>query len=202
VKDGIIDSARLLTSSEVGALLQVNASSVKNWVDEGRLTAFRTPGGHRRVRASDLVRFLETHGMPIPRSLEGVSRRRLLVVDDDTGHLRAVARLFRKHEARIQLELASNAIDALVMVGSFKPHLVVLDVVMPGVDGLEVCRRLKAHPETRQVGVVIMSGQLTADVEKKARQAGARSCMRRPLDVDVILDELGVSNQPGSRGGP
>jgi excisionase family DNA binding protein len=200
VKDGIIDAAQLLTSSEVGDLLQVNASSVKNWVDEGRLTAFRTPGGHRRIRASDLVCFLETHGMPIPRSLESVSRRRLLVVDDDTAHLRVVARLFRKHEARIQLELASNAIDALVMVGSFRPHLVVLDVFMPEVDGIEVCRRLKAHPETRQVGVVIMSGQLTAEVQNKARHAGARSCMRKPLDVDVILGQLGLSNQPGSRG--
>jgi CheY-like chemotaxis protein len=70
------------------------------------------------------------------------------------------------------------------------------------VNGIEVCRRLQAHRETRAVGVVILCGQLTADVENKARQAGARLCMRKPVDVDVILGQLGLSNQPGSRGAP
>ena len=62
-----LHSERLLTSHEVGALLQVNPSSVKKWVNEGRIAAFRTPGGHRRIRVADLVDFLHRHAMPIPR---------------------------------------------------------------------------------------------------------------------------------------
>src|SRR5260370_5844825 len=71
-----IEADSLLTSHEVGDLLQVNPSSINKWVNEGRITAFRTPGGHRRIRASDLVRFLDGHKMPIPKMLAGVSKRR------------------------------------------------------------------------------------------------------------------------------
>jgi excisionase family DNA binding protein len=187
-----IQPEALLTSSEVGDLLQVNPSSVKNWVNEGRISAFRTPGGHRRIRVIDLVAFLHLHRMPVPKQLEHVSRRRLLVADDDPMQLRTIAREFRRHEARVQVLTTQNGIDALVAVGSWKPHLIVLDVFMPEIDGLEVCRRLKANPDTRHVGVIVNSAHLSTDVERSAMNAGARRCMHKPLEVGVILEELGV----------
>src|SRR5581483_11780916 len=183
----------LLTSSEVGDLLQVNPSSVKNWVNEGLISAFRTPGGHRRIRVADLVAFLDQQKIPVPKKLEHVSRRRLLVVDDDPMQLRSMAREFRRHESRVQVALVQNGIDALVMVGSFKPHLIVLDVFMPELDGLEVCRRLKTNPDTKHVGVVVNSAHLTPEVERSAINAGARRCLPKPVEVAVILDELGVA---------
>src|SRR5262249_34977795 len=155
-------------------LLQVNPSSVKNWVNEGRIAAFRTPGGHRRIRVADLVAFLSVHRMRIPEPLERVWRRRLLVVDDEPQHLQALRRSFRRYDARVQVALADNGIDALVLVGSFKPHLIVLDVFMPGLDGLEVCRRLKANPETREIGVIVASALMTPELAEGARLAGAR----------------------------
>jgi excisionase family DNA binding protein len=188
-----IDPERLLTSTEVGELLQVNPSSVKNWVNEGRITCFRTPGGHRRIRASDLVEFLAKHKMPIPTSLEAAGRKRLLIVDDDMMHLRTMGRLVnQRYQDRVHVALTENGIDALVMVGSFKPHLIVLDVFMPEIDGLEVCRRLKANPETRDIQVIVASGHLTAEVEDNAMRAGARRCLTKPIDVDLIIEELGI----------
>jgi len=184
---------RLLTSHEVGDLLQVNPSSVKKWVNEGRIAAFRTPGGHRRIRASDLVEFLDVHKMPIPRPLAGASKRRLLIVDDNLQHLKAVERVLKPHLGRIHVSLTSNGIDALVLVGSFKPHLVVLDVFMPEIDGLEVCRRLKANGETRAINVLIATGNLTSELETAALEAGALRCMQKPIDVGVVLENLGVA---------
>lgn len=189
---GKIDPDHLLTSSEVGQLLQVNASSVKKWVNDGRIAAHRTPGGHRRIRAADLVAFLTAHRIPIPRELEQLSRRRLLVVDDDQAHLKAIERSLRRHAARLELALCDNGIDALVRVGSFHPHLVVLDVFMPDLDGLEVCRRLQANPETQDVGVIVASGHLTGEIERSAREAGARCCLSKPIDLEAVLSELGV----------
>jgi excisionase family DNA binding protein len=114
-----LHAEHLLTSHEVGDLLQVNPSSVKKWVNEGRIAAFRTPGGHRRIRVADLVDFLHRHAMPIPGKLAGVSKRKLLIVDDDLMHLRAIERRLKPYRARLQMELVQNGIDALVMVGSF-----------------------------------------------------------------------------------
>lgn len=179
---------QLLTSHEVGALLQVNPSSVNNWVNEGRIPAFRTPGGHRRIRIADLVQFLSAHDMPIPRHLD--TRRRLLVVDDDKRYLASLKRLARGHAAQVDIELVENGIDALVRVGAFEPHLIVLDVFMPDVDGVEVCRRLKANEGTRGIDVLVTSGNLTPEIERKARAAGAMDCLHKPVRFTTILQHL------------
>lgn len=191
-----LHAERLLTSHEVGDLLQVNPSSVKKWVNEGRIAAFRTPGGHRRIRVADLVDFLNRHAMPIPRPLASASKKRLLVVDDDLMHLRALERRMRPYRARVQLELTQNGIDALVMVGSFKPDLIVLDVFMPELDGVEVCRRLKLKIETRHIGVIVTSAHLTKAIEEKALEAGALTCVPKPTDLKVLIEHLGLQHQP------
>lgn len=188
---------RLLTSHEVGDLLQVNPSSVKKWVDEGRMAAFRTPGGHRRIRVSDLLDFLVRHAMPIPRPLAAASKRRLLIVDDDAMHLRALDRRIKPYRARVDVQLTQNGIDALVLVGSFKPDLIVLDVYMPELDGLEVCRRLKLRPDTRHIGVIVNSAHLTKAVEENALAAGALTCVPKPMDLKVLLEHLGLQQQLG-----
>ena len=185
-----IVSDQLLTSSEVAELLQVNPSSIKKWVDDGLLVAFRTPGGHRRIRASDLVTFLVQHNMPIPTDLQDAAKKRLLVVDDETEQLRAISRSLKRFADRIEVQTTSNGIDALVLVGSFHPHAVLLDVYMPGIDGLEVCRRLKKNPATKDVQVYVVSGAFTASLEQKALEAGAIKCLPKPIDGRLILSLL------------
>jgi excisionase family DNA binding protein len=185
----------LLTSYQVGALLQVNPSSINKWVKDGRIPAFRTPGGHRRIRAADLVHFLVTHNMPVPKTLAGASKRRLLLVDDDPKQLEAISRMFKAHSERIDVATVTNGVDALVQIGSIKPHVAVIDVVMPNVDGIEVCRRLKANPETSAIRIVLTSGHLTPEVEKQAIAAGADAVAPKPLDIAVVLREVEASAQ-------
>src|SRR5689334_10626715 len=112
-----IDRDQLLTSREVGDLLQVNPSSVNKWVQEGRIRAFRTPGGHRRIRAMDLVSFLSEHKMPIPRSLGFALKRRVLVVDDDLEQIEAFERLLKPYVDHIEVLSTTSGIDALLKIG-------------------------------------------------------------------------------------
>jgi excisionase family DNA binding protein len=188
-----VEPETLLTSHEVGDLIQVNPTSVNKWVADGLIPAFRTPGGHRRIRAVDLVTFLDAHKMPIPRDIEGIAKRRALIVDDDSKLLKAFERSLKKYAQRISVQTTTNGIDALVAVGAFKPHLIVLDVFMPEIDGLEVCRRLKANPETANITVLMTSAQLKADLEKKAKDVGATRYVQKPIDTSLILDLLGLS---------
>src|SRR5262245_57879322 len=132
---GKLDRDSLLTSHQVGALIHADPSSVKNWVERGWLKAFKTPGGHRRIRARDLVAFLTQHRMPIPPSLS--FRRKLMLVDDQRREIEAFVRLLTPYSERLDVLALDNGIDALLRVGSFEPELIVLDVFMPNIDGLE-----------------------------------------------------------------
>lgn len=186
-----LDAQSVLTSHQVGALLQVNPSSVNNWIREGRLPAFRTPGGHRRIRARDLVRFLRDHQMPIPRELEAAGGARLLWVDDDAALLRGLRRAFRAFP-HVDARFVDNGVEALVLVGSYHPTAVVLDIQMPGMDGLEVLRRLRTSEATRAIDIVVVSGCADPHVVAAAEKAGVRAYLFKPVRVAGVLETLGV----------
>ncbi len=194
-----ISQDSLLTSYEVGDILQVNPSSINKWVRDGLIQAFRTPGGHHRIRAGDLVTFLQNHKMPVPRRLVNAARKRLLIVDDDTKQLTAVQRLLKNFGNRVDLRCVDNGIDALVQVGAFAPNVVLLDVFMPGLDGVEVCKHLKKMSETEDVKVVITSAQLTNKIEEEAKAAGATRTMNKPLAMDELMQVLELPDILGSQ---
>lgn len=115
---------------------------------------------------------------------------RVLVVDDDGLQLRAIARSSR---SIVELELftVDNAIDALLMIGVEHPDLVVMDVFMPGLDGIEACRRIKANPATRDVHVVLTSADMTDELATTARSAGATRAISKPIDLGALLGSPG-----------
>jgi len=192
MKQEQISGETLLTSYQVGQLLQVNPSSVNKWVKDGRIPAFRTPGGHHRIRASDLITFLNGHNMPVPRPLVHAGRRRLLIADDDPKQLAGMRRLMKRYARWIDVRFVGNGIEALVQVGAFNPDVVVLDYVMPNLDGIEVCKRLKGMPETEHIKILLASARLTPKTEKKAIDSGATRCLNKPVEVEALLEELDV----------
>ncbi len=121
--------------------------------------------------------------------------RRVIVVDDDPAVLRAIGRRLRDR-ADIELILIDNGIDALIQIGATRPDLVVMDVYMPGLDGIEVCRRLKSNPETRDIKVVLASGAMTEELETSSRAAGAGRGVAKPIDVSALLEEAWPADPP------
>ncbi len=175
-------SEKLYTSGEAAEILQVDGSSVVKWVNEGLLASYRTPGGHRRVRSSDLVAFMRAHGMFIPPELRG-ARVKGLLVDDEPRVLGAMKRAMKAHEGTVEFLTAGSGMEALVMLGSEKPDVLALDIVMPDMDGWEVLRRLKERPETAKVDVIILSGNLTPATTRKALALGARAVCNKPISA-------------------
>ncbi|MEO8550235.1 MAG: thiamine pyrophosphate-binding protein, partial [Kofleriaceae bacterium] len=116
------------------------------------------------------------------------SKRRILIVDDDELQLRAATRL-AKRDRRIELLLASNPIDALLLVGASQPDTVVIDVFMPGMDGFEVCRRIKANPDTCDIQIIMASATMDADLAEQAYRAGATHAVAKPVDLQLAFAE-------------
>jgi excisionase family DNA binding protein len=186
----------LLTSHEVGVLLQLNASTVVKWVNDGILPAYRTAGGHRRIRSADLLTFLKEQGMFIPKQLRGAGPRKVFMVDDDKAYLQSMQRGMRNHKDKVDLTVIDNGIEALLRLGSERPDALVLDVNMPNLDGIEVLKRVKENESTKAIEVVVISGNVNDELEKKLIGLGARAVLKKPVAPAELADLVTTDKNP------
>jgi two-component system OmpR family response regulator len=155
---------------------------VQNWVKGKKLRAFQTPGGHRRIRREDLVSFLKEFGMPIPPDLTQGSPM-VLIVDDEVDILDMLEVLMKSGDDDIKVAKAQSGIEALVMIGESKPDLLILDIMMPGMNGYDVCQKLKSNPSTQNVKIVAISGDHSAAVKERILSSGADLFFTKPLEI-------------------
>ena len=174
----------IYTTHEVSRLLQVNPRSVINWIEQSLLTSYRTPGGHRRIRREDLLAFVRKHQIPTPSSL--IDGKFSVLIVEDEPEIADLIRKFFERQGGYQVISASDGITALIEVGRAKPDLLILDIMIPGVDGIEVCRRIKSDATSKAI-IIAISGQ--PETEKKILSAGADSFMAKPVDMDRLLSE-------------
>ena len=190
----------LLTSHQVGSLLQINPSSVVKWVNDGLLQAYRTPGGHRRIKTTDLLGFLRGHGMYVPQALRAVGPTRVLLIDDNATFLSSFARAMKSHKHLVELTTVDNGIEGLLLIGSTRPDAVLIDLRMPDLDGIEVCERIKNNPLTKATEVLMYSGAPTPELEKKVRAAGAHALLAKPFTAANVVELLtGAPKFPKNR---
>lgn len=191
---------RVFTTFETAKICQVSPLSIINWVNAGRLAAFRTPGGHRRIRREDLLRFMRDSGIPIPDELrEGSGRPRVLVVDDDGAIRESLAEYLTTRARPYEVLTARDGFEAGRLVATFRPNVVVLDLRMPGMDGFQVCRTIKADPETSATAVIAMTGYHNAETEARILECGAKRCFAKPVppaDLAAAIDSVFLEAEP------
>lgn len=178
---------KLYTTHDISSLLQMDASTISKWIDKGIITAFRTPGRHRRVRAGHLRDFLLAHRMPVPEELGG-GMVKLLVVDDEKPVLDGIKRAFKPHAAQVAVVTTTSAVEALLLVSEERPHGLLIDLNMPDMDGLEVLRRIRARHQLDGVKLIAMTAKQNADLVGQALKAGAVACLTKPVDVAQVLE--------------
>jgi excisionase family DNA binding protein len=174
----------IYTTHEVSRLLHVNPRSVINWIEQDLLPSYRTPGGHRRIRREDLLAFLRKHQIPTPPSL--VDGKFSMLIVEDEEEISQMMKTYFERDGTYQVATASDGITALIEVGRVKPDLLILDIMIPGVDGIEVCRRIKANNSNSTV-IIAISGQ--PEAETKILHAGADVFLPKPIDLDKLLSE-------------
>ena len=171
-----------LTLGQAAKYLGVAQSTIRKWSDLGRVPAFYTPGGHRRYRRTDLDAFLQRSGPGRPARGPLV-----LVVDDDPG-IREVVRVNLEMEGYTVRE-AANAEEGLAAVEDDAPDLILLDVMMPQVDGWEMLRRVQEQHGIGSIPVIMFSGQLEASAEREAQARGAQAFVGKPFDLRALIEQ-------------
>jgi len=174
-----------LTTRQAAAHCRVSIPTLRRWIRAGEIGAHLTPGGHRRIDLPEFQRFLRAQGRPAyPVAPE--PRTRVLLVDDEPLVLQMLHDLLV--DGPFAIETASDGYEALVKVGTFRPALIILDVVLSGLDGIEACRCLRRLPETRDVRILGVTGH--PSMVPVLLGAGADACVTKPLDLDVVCREI------------
>ncbi len=179
---------RALTTGQMAEYCQVRPATVFNWIRGGKLKAYSTPGGHYRVRLEDFRDFLEKYEMPIDEDFFAPPGNRILIVDDEPSVVEFIERALSEPGGDYRFERASDGYEAGLKVASFEPNLVILDLVMPRVDGFEVCRRIKTDPETLGTKVLVVTGY-PEEVER-AKECGADDYLGKPLRVGELREKV------------
>lgn len=190
------------STHDVAKICCVTPTTVIRWIEDGLIPAFKTVGGHRRVRREDLEKVCSERGIPF-NVQTGDETGRILVVDDEPVVLDLVRDVVNDITHSFEVEVARDAFDAGRLVALFKPQLIFLDLMMPGVDGFEVCSRLKRDSATAHTEIVAITGYYTEANTERILGAGAVACLRKPLDVtDVrrrVIESFRLREEPPSR---
>lgn len=179
---------RFMTTGAVASAFQVSIPTVKRWIREGHLSGFQTAGGHYRVTEEELDRFRLSRHIPAPSAL-AEELPKVLIIDDDPVTLGALADAFT-WTGQYKVEVAQDGYEGLIRVGSFRPGVLVLDLRMPGLNGFQVCRRIKADPATRSIRIVAVSGYAQGDTTARAFEAGADAFFEKPLEFGRLRAEV------------
>jgi excisionase family DNA binding protein len=183
---------RFFTTSEIAGYCAVTNDGVLKWIKSGKLRAFSTPGGHYRVSSEDFRAFLDKFDMPIDESFfRGFERpRSVLVVDDEPNIREIVRRLLNEMDEEMHIEEACDGYEAGIKVGSLQPDLVIMDVMMPRVDGISLCRSIRENPKTASIKVLAITAFPEQDNVKKMYDAGADLCLIKPLQFEHFRLEV------------
>jgi excisionase family DNA binding protein len=172
-----------LTLGQAAKYLGVAQSTIRKWSDQRRVPAFYTPGGHRRYKRADLDRFLERSG---PSSTAGGGGPVVLIVDDDE-RLREYVRVNLEMEGYTVRE-AGGAEEGLRVLEESTPDLVLLDVMMPGVDGWEMLQRVQERHGVGAIPVIMFSGKVDESAEEAAKR-GAQGFIGKPFNPQELIDQ-------------
>jgi excisionase family DNA binding protein len=177
----------VLTIPQAAKICALNRVTIWKYVKSGDLAASVTPGGHYRIKKTDLDAFARKKGM-YPLGTYQPSQNKILIVDDDPAIQKLVAHILTPHG--YDTETAGDGFEAGVKVFSYKPGLVVLDLMMDEMDGFEVCKRLKKNPETQHIRILAITGYDTPANRNRILAAGADGYLAKPLDPKVLVDQV------------
>ena len=177
---------KIFTVSQASKYCKVAPKTIINWIEAGHINAYKTVGGHRRIKQEDLDHFLIEHKMPIFNQSSEEARKKILVVDDDRIIVETIVQSLEEDEHGYEIISAADGFEAGIQVSHFKPDLIILDIMMPDINGYEVCKKIKSAPETRHIKVIVLSAYLDEENYKEMKQYGADACFSKPLPLPEL----------------
>ncbi len=174
----------VFTTGEAAKICKVSQQTIIRCFDSGQLKGFRVPGSRfRRIPRDQLYAFMRDNGIPTDALDSG--KRKILIVDDDQDLVDLMVDHFER-DGRFDVRSVNNGFGAGMLIREFQPDLIILDVMLPDINGLEVCQRVRTDKSTDEVRIICISGMVESDKIQQLRDAGANDFMKKPFDIDAL----------------
>ena len=187
-KDRDVAAKQVFTTGEAAELCKVSQQTIIRCFDSGRLNGFRVPGSKfRRIPRAELIRFMREND--IPSDLLQSGNIRVLIVDDDPQIVRMLEEYLSADE-RFEVRTASTGYDAGMVTHEFRPDVILLDYMLPDVNGSVVCDRIKSNPDLQETRIIIISGVVRQDEINGLLEAGADEFIPKPFRLNELIERL------------
>jgi len=178
----------VFTTGEVAGICRVSQQTVIRCFDSGKLKGFRVPGSRfRRIPRDALIAFMQANGIPESQLESG--RKRVLIVDDDEDIVDMLVEILGG-DGRFEVMSATNGFDAGVATQAFRPDVILLDYMLPDINGNVVCQRIRADKDLESTRIIIVSGAVDPAEVDKLRAAGADDFIRKPFDIQQLISRM------------
>jgi len=171
----------VFTTGEAAKICKVSQQTIIRCFDNGQLKGFRVPGSRfRRIPREALYKFMKDNGIPTDALESG--KRKVLLVDDDVELVELMTKVLEE-DGRFEVRVATTGFDAGMMVKEYRPDLIVLDVMLPDINGREVCHRVRDDKTLEDVRILCISGMIEEDRIQELKLSGADDFLHKPFDI-------------------
>ncbi len=178
----------VFTTGEAAKICKVSQQTIIRCFDNGQLKGFRVPGSRfRRIPREMLYKFMKDNGIPTDALESG--KRKVLLVDDDTELVELMTKVLEE-DGRFEVRVATTGFDAGMMVKEYRPDLIVLDVMLPDINGKEVCQRVRADNTLEEVRILCISGMIEEDKIADLKLSGADDFLHKPFEIEALIDRM------------
>lgn len=180
---------QVFTTGEAAEICKVSQQTIIRCFDAGRLKGFRVPGSKfRRIPREELIRFMRENSIPTD-DLEG-GKKRILIVDDDDQIVELFVDVLSR-DGRFEVKTASTGYDAGVLTTSFHPDLMLLDFMLPDINGNVVCKTVRQNPDLAAMKIIIVSGVVKQDEIDELVKSGADEFVKKPFNIEKLMQRIG-----------
>jgi two-component system, OmpR family, response regulator len=178
----------VFTTGEVAEICNLSQQTVIRCFDNGRLGGYRVPGSRfRRIPRDALIKFMKEHNIPLDQLETG--KTRVLVVDDDPAIVEMLVELLER-DGRFEVQTAATGFDAGLKTREFRPDAIVLDYMLPDINGNAVCRSIRSDETLNDVKIIIVSGVVDRDQVQKLLADGADDFIQKPFSIEQLVNRI------------
>ncbi len=179
----------VFTTGEAAEVCKVSQQTIIRCFDSGRLRGFRVPGSRfRRIPREALIAFMKENGIP-PDALDS-GKQKVLVVDDDPEIVELFVDVLER-DGRFEVKTASTGYDAGILTQEFMPDLLILDYMLPDINGNIVCQTIRKNPNFEHMKIVIVSGVVNQDEVNDLLKSGADDFVKKPFNIEKLIERIG-----------